>query len=141
MDVNLSLLIAVVALVVSVLLTTVIWLLGRRKLTQLSSELLHHQQQLSSMKKQLSITASTLEEVQARSIVVAKNTESTAAALADLHKQLTTLGEQDPESKVYQRAAAMLQSGASIDEVIHSCDLPEAEVQLLLKIHHPATGG
>lgn len=139
MEVNLSLLIAGAALGISVILTIVVWVVSHRKLMRLTEQLTQQQQQLSTLKKQLHINASTLEEIQARSLVVAKNTEQTEAALVALQQQLTAIGEQEPESKVYQRAAAMLQSGASVEEVIHSCDLPEAEVQLLLKIHHPQT--
>ena len=137
MDVTLSLLIAVIALVVAVLLPTILWIAGRRRLAQLNESLSQQNQQINHLKKQLHITASTLEEVQARSLVVAQNTEQTATALAGLEQHITAMGEQEPESKVYQRATTMLQSGASIEEVIHSCDLPEAEVRLLLKIHRP----
>ena len=69
--------------------------------------------------------------------MVAKNTEQTEAALAALKQQLTALGEQDPDSRLYQRAAEMIQSGASVEEVMHNCDLPLAEVQLLMNIHQP----
>jgi hypothetical protein len=31
----------------------------------------------------------------------------------------------------------MIQSGASAEEVMHNCDLPLAEVQLLMNIHQP----
>lgn len=137
MEVNLSLLIAGAALGISLILTTLVWVVSYRKLLRLTEQLTQQQQQLDTLKKQLHINASTLEEVQARSLVVAKNTEQTEAALVALQQQLTAIGEQEPESKVYQKAAAMLQSGSTVDEVIHSCDLPEAEVQLLLKIHLP----
>ena len=137
MEVNLSLLIAVAALCVSVLFTTVLWFVSRRNHARLTKELAQQQQHLSALKKQLHINASTLEEIQARSLVVAKNTEQTEAALAALKQQLTALGEQDPDIRLYQRAAEMIQSGASVEEVMHNCDLPLAEVQLLMNIHQP----
>ena len=137
MEVNLSLLIAVAALCVSVLFTTVLWFVSRRNHARLTKELAQQQQHLSALKKQLHINASTLEEIQARSLVVAKNTDQTEAALAALKQQLTALGEQDPDSRLYQRAAEMIQSGASVEEVMHNCDLPLAEVQLLMNIHQP----
>jgi len=137
MEVNLSLLIAVAALCLSVLFTTVLWIVSRRSNARLTEALAQQQQQLSALKKQLHINASTLEEIQARSLVVAKNTEQTEATLAALQQQFTALGEQDPDSRLYQRAAEMIQSGASAEEVMHNCDLPLAEVQLLMNIHQP----
>ncbi|HCV17840.1 MAG TPA: hypothetical protein DGF36_06910, partial [Alteromonas sp.] len=80
MEVNLSLLIAVAALCLSVLFTIVLWIVGRRSNARLTEVLAQQQQQLSALKKQLHINASTLEEIQARSLVVAKNTEQTEAA-------------------------------------------------------------
>ena len=137
MEVNLSLLIAVAALCLSVLFTIVLWIVGRRSNARLTEVLAQQQQQLSALKKQLHINASTLEEIQARSLVVAKNTEQTEAALTALQQQFIALGEQDPDSRLYQRSAEMIQSGASAEEVMHNCDLPLAEVQLLMNIHQP----
>ena len=79
-----------------------------------------------------------IEEGQARSMAVARSVTSLENDIATLAKQIKTVSEQDPDSRLYQRAAEMLQAGASMDEVMHSCDLPAAEVQLLMNIHKPA---
>ncbi len=71
-------------------------------------------------------------------MAVASSVTSLEDDIATLAKQIKTVSEQDPDSRLYQRAAEMLQAGASMEEVMHSCDLPAAEVQLLMNIHKPA---
>lgn len=48
-----------------------------------------------------------------------------------LEQKLQQLSEQDPGAKLYQRAAKLVASGASIEEIMQECDLPRAEAELL----------
>jgi|SRR5690554_1489695 len=45
------------------------------------------------------------------------------------------VAEQDPESKFYQRAARLVQQGASLEEVMEACELPRAEAELLYNLY------
>lgn len=49
-------------------------------------------------------------------------------ALADKFQQLES---QDPGAKLYQQASKLVAEGASVDEVMQSCDLPRAEAELI----------
>ncbi|NVK57524.1 MAG: DUF2802 domain-containing protein [Alteromonadaceae bacterium] len=135
MEVSLPLIVAGVACLIAIVLTALHWAVSRHKIKQLRTELSAQQHQLTAVKKQLQLFVSALEESQARSMVVAENTEQLKQSIAALQQQIKTLGEQDPDSRLYQRAAEMIQSGASADEVMHNCDIPFAEVQLLMNIH------
>ncbi|MDV6316938.1 DUF2802 domain-containing protein [Idiomarina sp. HP20-50] len=61
------------------------------------------------------------------------------AQLTEEHKQLQQklqeVAEQDPGSKLYQRAAKLVVKGASTEELMQECDLPQAEAELLISLH------
>ncbi len=52
-----------------------------------------------------------------------------------LQQRLQEVAEQDPGSKLYQRAAKLVASGASVEELMQECDLPQAEAELLTSLH------
>ena len=114
------------------------WLITRKQIRLLSAELEAHKKLIQQLTKAPQNFYNTIEEGQARSMAVARSVTSLESEISALAKQIKTVSEQDPDSRLYQRAAEMLQAGASIDEVMHSCDLPAAELQLLMNIHKPA---
>lgn len=107
-----------------------------KQLHILSARQTEQQGLIESLLQQIKSVRSEVEEAQTRTLVVAKNSEQTDLALTGLQQQLTALAQQEPDTKVYQRAAELLKNGASIEEIMHSCDLPRAEVQLLQHLHH-----
>ncbi len=48
---------------------------------------------------------------------------------------LKQLEQQEPEIKLYQRAAKLVEQGASVDDLMQACDLPRAEAELMLAMH------
>lgn len=56
-------------------------------------------------------------------------------ALAQQLAQVKEAAEQDPEARLYQRAAKLVATGATIEELMDACELPRAEVELLLAVH------
>ncbi|MCW3173626.1 DUF2802 domain-containing protein [Shewanella subflava] len=55
-----------------------------------------------------------------------------------LHAQSELIEEtsqQDPQAKLYSRAVKMIALGADIEELMRECELPKAEVELLLCLH------
>ena len=52
-----------------------------------------------------------------------------------LQQKLQEVAEQDPGSKLYHRAAKLVASGASAEELMQECDLPQAEAELLISLH------
>ena len=49
-----------------------------------------------------------------------------------LMAQIDELSQQDPAAKMYSKAHSLVASGASIDEIMDACDLPKAEVEVLI---------
>lgn len=49
-----------------------------------------------------------------------------------LMAQIDEVSQQDPTAKMYARAHSLVASGASIHEIIDACDLPQAEVEVLM---------
>lgn len=41
----------------------------------------------------------------------------------------------DPESRLYTKAAKLVASGATVDEIMFECELPRAEAELLVNLH------
>lgn len=52
-----------------------------------------------------------------------------------LQEKLQDVADQDPGQKLYQQAAKLVSRGASIEELMQECDLPQAEAELLMSLH------
>lgn len=52
-----------------------------------------------------------------------------------VENQLMQLQSNDPELKMYKKANELLERGASAQDIIDSCDLPRAEVEVLIGMH------
>jgi tetrahydromethanopterin S-methyltransferase subunit G len=49
-----------------------------------------------------------------------------------IEAEVEDMSQQDPAAKMYAKAHSLVESGASIDEIIEACDLPKAEVEILI---------
>jgi hypothetical protein len=49
-----------------------------------------------------------------------------------LMAKIDELSQQDPTAKMYARAHSLVGSGATISEIMDACDLPQAEVEVLI---------
>lgn len=49
--------------------------------------------------------------------------------------QLTQINEQQPQDKFYIRANKLASLGADVEEIMAECELPRAEVEMLIAIH------
>ncbi|REL32625.1 DUF2802 domain-containing protein [Thalassotalea euphylliae] len=56
-------------------------------------------------------------------------------AIANITQQLTLIDEQQPQDKFYHRASKLAAKGASAEEIMAECELPRAEVEMLLAIY------
>ncbi len=61
--------------------------------------------------------------------------------LSELEKGILSLAErqqelvlQDPDSRLYSRAARMVELGAGVEEVMAECEIPKAEAELLISL-------
>ncbi|MCY7294408.1 DUF2802 domain-containing protein [Alteromonas sp. a30] len=53
----------------------------------------------------------------------------------ELSNKQADLAHQEVSSPMYTRAAKLVASGASIDDIMEECDLPRAEAELLISLH------
>ena len=74
-------------------------------------------------------------EMQTRSMVQGKHMRELADHCDQLENQLREVKNQDPSMRLYTRAAELVKSGASVEDVMQACDLPRAEAELLMSMH------
>lgn len=56
--------------------------------------------------------------------------------ILEQYQAIQEVADQGTESKYYQRAARLVQQGASIQEVVESCELPYAEAELIYNLYN-----
>ena len=68
-----------------------------------------------------------------------KELENTLRSLesqqVEMANKQVELEQQEVSSPLYTRAAKLVASGASIEEVMQECDIPRAEAELLINLH------
>lgn len=131
-----ALMLAIVALIVAVMTS--------RKHTEL---LERQQQRLLMLTEALGALQNTppqpeQEDNQAQLQPLHEALEQLRAQQQALHQQqqqfastIKQLEQQEPEVKLYQRAAKLVEQGASVDDLMQACDLPRAEAELMLAMH------
>ena len=79
--------------------------------------------------------ANQIEEERAKSLVMAKQFTVYQSELDQLGNKQRELEQQDPSTRLYQKAVQLAKDGASVDELVQACDLPQAEALLLVNLH------
>lgn len=74
-------------------------------------------------------------ELQTGALGVTRQLNTLEQAHSDLQLKLQEVAEQDPDSRLYQRAAKLVASGATVEELMEECELPRAEAELLMAVH------
>lgn len=131
MDLNLiALSVAVVALLVAISALVLLWLgMNRSKRKLQAMELL-----LKELLKARDSARKQLNELHSSAL-------GTGQKLGELEKGILTIAERqqelvlrDPDSRLYSRAARMVELGAGLDEVMAECEIPKAEAELLISL-------
>ena len=104
-----------------------------RKRTEQTLETLR--QQVVSISAQSKDVGHQVEEQQNRSLVQSKHIQQLQEEITGFNNQIRELKLQDPSMRMYQRAAELVKQGASLEEVMESCDIPRAEAELIVTIH------
>jgi type II secretory pathway pseudopilin PulG len=136
MDLNLiALSVAVVALLVAIVALVLLWLgMSRSKRKLQAMELL-----LKELLKARDSARKQLNELHSSAL-------GTGQKLGELEKGILTIAERqqelvlrDPDSRLYSRAARMVELGAGLDEVMAECEIPKAEAELLISLRSAKT--
>ena len=85
------------------------------------------QGQLESLRKQMM-------ELHTGAIGMGQRLQSVEGAMQQVNDRQQELTLQDPERRLYRRAAKMVELGADLDEVMNECELPKAEAELLISL-------
>ena len=64
--------------------------------------------------------------------------EALQVQIEQLSIQYQDLAEQEPAAKIYTKAQHLVRTGASVEEVMEACDLPRAEVEVMIGVQEKA---
>tara|TARA_B100001094_G_scaffold10059_1_gene9094 strand:+ start:2911 stop:3330 length:420 start_codon:yes stop_codon:yes gene_type:complete len=89
--------------------------------------------------KQTELIKTQLHELRSGSLGVGKRVLALQEHIDTCQTQIEEMQLQDPDAKIYSRALKMVGLGAELDEIIRECELPQAEVELLIRLHRQET--
>nr|WP_279007882.1 DUF2802 domain-containing protein [Aeromonas jandaei] len=122
--------IEIVALVVSLIAMAFafyVWSRSKRSKQESEAHVTTLQGQLESLRKQMM-------ELHTGAIGMGQRLQAVEGAMQQLNDRQQELTMQDPERRLYSRAAKMVELGADLDEVMSECELPKAEAELLISL-------
>ncbi|MFB2830457.1 DUF2802 domain-containing protein [Aeromonas jandaei] len=122
--------IEIVALVVSLIALAFafyIWSRSKRSKQESEAHVTVLQGQLESLRKQMM-------ELHTGAIGMGQRLQAVEGAMQQINDRQQELTMQDPERRLYSRAAKMVELGADLDEVMSECELPKAEAELLISL-------
>ena len=141
--------IAVVALVVSVLCLVVVYIVSIRHKAQVTMLASQYQAQelilnnLQRVNDQLQLDVDKYrrqgEQITTENLQVSKQLEHRIKALHthinNQHEIISQLQTDQGDDKFYTRAIKLAKKGANIDEIVTECELPYAEVEMLISVY------
>ncbi|WP_421321173.1 DUF2802 domain-containing protein [Aeromonas veronii] len=104
-----------------------IWFKSKRSKQESEASVATLQGQLESLRKQIM-------ELHTGAIGMGQRLQSVEGAMQQVNERQQELTMQDPERRLYSRAAKMVELGADLDEVMSECELPKAEAELLISL-------
>ncbi|XEI34769.1 DUF2802 domain-containing protein [Aeromonas veronii] len=103
------------------------WFKSKRSKQESEASVTTLQGQLESLRKQMM-------ELHTGAIGMGQRLQSVEGAMQQVNDRQQELTLQDPERRLYSRAAKMVELGADLDEVMSECELPKAEAELLISL-------
>lgn len=104
-----------------------LWFKSKRSKQESEASVATLQGQLESLRKQMM-------ELHSGAIGMGQRLQSVEGAMHQVNERQQELTMQDPERRLYSRAAKMVELGADLDEVMSECELPKAEAELLISL-------
>jgi flagellar biogenesis protein FliO len=106
-----------------------------KRIALLQSKHKKMQARLSVLEEQLLANQQELQEVRIGSIGMGDKIKALVTSVKQTASQQEQLASQDPQSRLYQQAAKMVASGYSVEDLMHECDMPKAEAELIYNLH------
>lgn len=94
-----------------------------------------HTHQLQQVTKQLVISRSEIKEMRAAVLGLGKKVNALQSKTTEVSEKQEEMELFEPDSKLYSRAVKMVELGASVEEIMQDCELPQAEAELLVSLH------
>ena len=79
-----------------------------------------------------------LQELRSGTIGVGRRMQELEKKASLQDARLDEAKHQDPQAKLYTRAMKMVDLGAGVEELIHECEIPKAEAELIIRLHGKA---
>ncbi|MGL4206715.1 MAG: DUF2802 domain-containing protein [Aeromonadaceae bacterium] len=125
-----TLLMSGVALVLGVLALFWVWLLSARQQRKMQAmELL-----LKELLKARDSARKQLNELHTSALGVGQRIGELEKGILTVAERQQELVQQDPDGRLYSRAAKMVELGAGLEEVMAECEIPKAEAELLISL-------
>ena len=112
---------------IALVFASYIWFKSKRSKQESEASVARLQGQLESLRKQMM-------ELHTGAIGMGQRLQSVEGAMQQVNDRQQELTLQDPERRLYRRAAKMVELGADLDEVMSECELPKAEAELLISL-------
>ncbi|MGL6418579.1 DUF2802 domain-containing protein [Aeromonas allosaccharophila] len=112
---------------IALVFASYIWFKSKRSKQESEASVARLQGQLESLRKQMM-------ELHTGAIGMGQRLQSVEGAMQQVNDRQQELTLQDPERRLYSRAAKMVELGADLDEVMSECELPKAEAELLISL-------
>lgn len=112
---------------IALVFASYIWFKSKRSKQESEASVAMLQGQLESLRKQMM-------ELHTGAIGMGQRLQSVEGAMQQVNDRQQELTLQDPERRLYSRAAKMVELGADLDEVMSECELPKAEAELLISL-------
>ncbi|MGN4977111.1 DUF2802 domain-containing protein [Aeromonas sp. 95A] len=119
--------VALVMSLIALAFASYIWFKSKRSKQESEASVATLQGQLESLRKQMM-------ELHTGAIGMGQRLQSVEGAMQQVNERQQELTMQDPERRLYSRAAKMVELGADLDEVMSECELPKAEAELLISL-------
>ncbi len=112
---------------IALLFAFYIWFQSKRSKQESEASVTTLQGPLESLRKQMM-------ELHSGAIGMGQRLQSVEGIMQQVNDRQQELTMQDPERRLYSRAAKMVELGADLDEVMSECELPKAEAELLISL-------
>lgn len=116
---------------ITCLIIGVVYFRLSKKQTQLTQQL---SEKLALNERELKILKHEINEVRAGSIGIGQSVKQINRVLLEIDARQGELELQDPESKLYSRAAKMAEKGASVEDIMADCEIPKIEAELIVSL-------
>jgi cell division protein FtsB len=130
-----TLLLSLIALIVSIACLTLLIVLFKRYKTQ-HETIVAQRNMLSVQSKKVTHLSEEIHEIRSGNYGVISRVKELVQQVDNLQSTQQNFVEQDSQSRFYSKGAKLISQGASLEDVMRECDMPAAEAELLFNLHN-----